>query len=142
MVHTCQPVRQGWHRRCPQGWMRVSLSRSAQILHSWKVLPISQYSSYCSCWVLVVGGGLVRETTQDMITESDISGYDLCFCLGKASVSCWQFTVKLIKRESASVYFCNFDFAPLGWCAQACQVGVHITAIWVQVAAGTDTQSS
>jgi len=41
-VHTCQTVRQGWHRRCPQGWIRVSLSLSAQILHSWKVLPISQ----------------------------------------------------------------------------------------------------
>lgn len=44
----CQPVRQSWHRRCPQGWIRVSLSLSAQILHCWKVLPISQYSSYCS----------------------------------------------------------------------------------------------
>lgn len=31
--------------------------------------------------LLVVGGGLVRETMQDMITESNISGYDLCFVL-------------------------------------------------------------
>lgn len=46
---TCQAVRQEVHIRCLQGSIFTSLSFSAQILHSWKVEPISQYSSYCSC---------------------------------------------------------------------------------------------
>lgn len=45
---TCQAVRQEVHIRCPQGSIFTSLSFSAQILHSWNVEPISQYSSYCS----------------------------------------------------------------------------------------------
>lgn len=45
----CHDVKQGVHNKCPQGSIRTSLSFSAQILHSWNVLPISQYSSYCSC---------------------------------------------------------------------------------------------
>lgn len=46
---TCHAVRQEVHIRCPQGSIFTSLSFSAQILHSWKVEPISQYNSYCSC---------------------------------------------------------------------------------------------
>lgn len=46
---TCQAVRQEVHMRWPQGSIFTSLSFSAQILQSWKVEPISQYSSYCSC---------------------------------------------------------------------------------------------
>lgn len=42
--------------------------------------------------------------------------------------------------ESALTYFCNPDFAPLGWFTQANQVRVYITAIWVQVATGTEEQ--
>lgn len=45
---TCQAVRQEVHMRWPQGSIFTSLSFSAQILQSWKVEPISQYSSYCS----------------------------------------------------------------------------------------------
>lgn len=45
---TCQAVRQEVHIRCPQGSIFTSLSFSAQILQSWNVEPISQYSSYCS----------------------------------------------------------------------------------------------
>lgn len=45
---TCHAVRQEVHMRCPQGSIFTSLSFSAQILHSWKVEPISQYNSYCS----------------------------------------------------------------------------------------------
>ena len=47
---TCQAVRQCVQSRWPQGSIRMSLLFSAQILHSWNVEPISQYSSYCS-WV-------------------------------------------------------------------------------------------
>lgn len=47
-TRTCQDVRQDVHMRCPQGSIFTSLSFSAQILHSWKVEPISQYNSYCS----------------------------------------------------------------------------------------------
>lgn len=36
---TCHAFRQGVHNRWPQGSIRMSLSFSAQILHSWKVLP-------------------------------------------------------------------------------------------------------
>lgn len=50
---TCHCVRQGVHKRCPQGSSRISLSFSAQILQSWKVEPISQYNSYCSCVTLM-----------------------------------------------------------------------------------------
>lgn len=46
---TCQAVRQEVHMRWPHGSILMSLSFSAQILQSWKVEPISQYSSYCSC---------------------------------------------------------------------------------------------
>lgn len=46
---SCQAVRQEVHIRCPQGSILTSLSFSAQILQSWKVEPISQYNSYCSC---------------------------------------------------------------------------------------------
>lgn len=48
---TCQAVRHKVHMRWPQGSILMSLSFSAQILQSWKVEPISQYNSYCSCWV-------------------------------------------------------------------------------------------
>lgn len=48
-VLTCQAVRQDVHIRCLQGSIFTSLSFSAQILQSWNVEPISQYSSYCSC---------------------------------------------------------------------------------------------
>ena len=48
-IRTCHCVRHGVHNRCPHGSIRMSLSFSAQILHNWKVEPISQYSSYCSC---------------------------------------------------------------------------------------------
>ena len=43
-----QLCRQMWQRRWPHGSIRTSLSFSAQILHIWKVEPISQYISYCS----------------------------------------------------------------------------------------------
>lgn len=46
---TCHAVRQEVHMRCPQGSIFTSLLFSAHILHSWKVEPISQYNSYCSC---------------------------------------------------------------------------------------------
>lgn len=45
---TCHAVRQEVHIRCLQGSIFTSLSFSAQILQSWNVEPISQYSSYCS----------------------------------------------------------------------------------------------
>ena len=44
-----QLCRQMWQMRCPHGSRRMSLSFSAQILHIWKVEPISQQISYCSC---------------------------------------------------------------------------------------------
>lgn len=47
--NTCQAVRQDVHIRWPQGSILTSLSFSAHILQSWKVEPISQYRSYCSC---------------------------------------------------------------------------------------------
>lgn len=37
---TCHAVKQGVHSRCPQGSILISLSFSAQILHSWNVLPV------------------------------------------------------------------------------------------------------
>ena len=37
-----QLVKQALQMRCPQGSMRMSLSFSAHILHSWNVEPISQ----------------------------------------------------------------------------------------------------
>lgn len=58
--HTCQAVRQEVHIRWPHGSIFTSLSFSAQILHSWKVEPISQYSSYCS-WRGEGGDGRVRK---------------------------------------------------------------------------------
>lgn len=39
---TCHALRHGVHSKCPHGSIRMSLSFSAHILHSWKVLPISQ----------------------------------------------------------------------------------------------------
>ena len=39
---SCQAVRQGVHSRWLHGSIRMSLLFSAQILHSWKVEPISQ----------------------------------------------------------------------------------------------------
>jgi hypothetical protein len=38
---TCHAVRQGVHSKCPHGSIRMSLSFSAHILHSWKVLPVN-----------------------------------------------------------------------------------------------------
>lgn len=45
-------------------------------------------------------------------------------------------------QTCALTYFCNFDFVSAGWFTQACQVRVHVTAVWVQVAAVTRTDSS
>lgn len=50
LLTICHDVKQGVQSKWPQGSIRISLSFSAQILHNWKVLPISQYNSYCS-WV-------------------------------------------------------------------------------------------
>lgn len=36
---TCHAVKQGVHSKCPHGSILISLSFSAQILQSWKVLP-------------------------------------------------------------------------------------------------------
>lgn len=37
---TCQAVKHGVHNKWPHGSIRISLSFSAHILHSWNVLPI------------------------------------------------------------------------------------------------------
>lgn len=37
---TCHDVKHGVHNKWPQGSIRMSLSFSAHILHSWKVLPV------------------------------------------------------------------------------------------------------
>lgn len=56
--NTCQAVRHGVQRRCPQGSILTSLSFSAQILHNWNVLPISQYNSYCSAVTFMCSSGV------------------------------------------------------------------------------------
>lgn len=45
---TCQLDKQGAQSRWPQGSIFTFFSLSSQILHISKVVPISQYSSYCS----------------------------------------------------------------------------------------------
>ena len=54
---TCHDVRHGVQSKCPHGSIRTSFEFSAHILHSWKVEPISQYNSYCSCVTLMWSSG-------------------------------------------------------------------------------------
>ena len=121
-------MRHSWHRRWPHGWIRVSLSLSVQILHSWKVLLMSQYSSYCSCDGRVGSNG---KPTDNRKWKQMFSQF-------------WQSALWQIDKEilNASSHLCHFDCAPLGWFAQACQVGIHVTTIWVKVAAGSEMHNT
>ena len=58
---SCHCSKQRWHIKWPQGSRRTSLLFSAQILQSWNVEPISQYSSYCSSvTVICSSGGVIK----------------------------------------------------------------------------------
>lgn len=73
---TCQAVRHEVHIRWPQGSIFTSLSFSAQILQSWKVEPISQYSSYCSWQGRQMSVNSVSEHRVSFYTSEDHFSYE------------------------------------------------------------------
>lgn len=133
---TCQAVRQEVHIRCLHGSIFTSLSFSAQILQSWKVEPISQYSSYCS----YRRGG----ERGDRLALFKIC---LIFCVICIFVQfmCIFCSVPVSLRHKDKVdWFADvkqtrpnlsdFDVVLWGRFTQPCQVWILCTTIWEQIA--------
>lgn len=58
---TCHAVRHGVHSRWPHGSIRMSLSFSAQILHSWNVLPVEIKKKRHNTFLLAISNLLPAE---------------------------------------------------------------------------------